>query len=138
MGEHQTRRAYESLIANPKRDRRHDAECISCHTTGFEYLSGFRSEEASADLKGNQCENCHGAGSSHAGDPDNAAFRKALALTAERADQSRLCLRCHDEDNSPDFNFAKYYPQIVHKGLDTYEDPKVHKGIGARKTETKP
>ena len=132
-------RAYDSLIANPKRDRRYDAECISCHTTGFEYETGFRSEESSAHLKGNQCENCHGAGSSHSREPDNLAFRKKpLALTAEWADKSRLCLRCHDEDNSPDFKFEKYYPQIQHKGLDTYDDPKVHRGIVAGKTAAKP
>lgn len=132
-------RAFESLIANPKRDRRHDAECISCHTTGFEYETGYRSEEATPYLKGNQCENCHGAGSLHAGDPDNAAYRRALALTAERADRSRLCLRCHDADNSPNFKPETYHPRIAHKGLDTYDDPKVHKGIGpAARAGTKP
>ena len=131
-------RAYESLIANPRRDRRHDAECVSCHTTGFEYESGFRSEESTAYLKGNQCENCHGAGSLHSREPDNVAFRKAMALTTERADQSRLCLRCHDPDNSPNFKPEKYHPQIAHKGLDSYDDPKVHKGIVPGKAEAKP
>ena len=36
-----------------------------------------------------------------------------------------LCLRCHDEDNSPHFDFAKYWGRIVHKKLDTYNNPKV-------------
>ena len=39
------------------------------------------------------------------------------------------CLRCHDEDNSPHFDFAKYWSQVVHKQLDQYNDPKVHRGL---------
>ncbi len=55
-----------------------------------------------------------------------------MHLTAESADKNGLCYRCHDEDNSPHFDFAKYYGQIVHKGLDDYKDPKVHKGRPAK------
>ena len=89
----------------------------------------WKSPALTSYLKGNQCENCHGPGSKHAAEPDNAPFRQAMALTAERADKNRLCLRCHDEDNSPHFNFPVYYGKIVHKGLDTYNDPKVHQGL---------
>ena len=44
----------------------------------------------------------------------------------------RHCVRCHDGDNDPDFNFATYWPQIMHKGLDKYDDPKVHQGVDAK------
>jgi hypothetical protein len=64
--------------------------------------------------------------------PDARDARKALALTAQRADQSRLCLRCHDEDNSPHFKFDKYHREIAHEGLDKYDDPKVHRGVAAK------
>ncbi len=119
-------RAYEALTANKKRNREFDAECISCHTTGFPYTSGFVSAQATPALKGNQCENCHGPASLHNAEPDNLAYRKPMALTAQGANTSGFCTKCHDPDNDPHFKFDPYYAQIFHKGLDTYEDPKVH------------
>lgn len=120
--------AYEPL-KNPKRNREYDAECISCHTTGFEYDSGWVSVETTPYLQGNQCENCHGPGSFHVGDPDNQKFRTAIALKAELADKNMLCIKCHDADNSPKFNFGTFWPQVMHKGLDKYDNTKVHKGL---------
>ena len=49
-----------------------------------------------------------------------------LHLDAEQAQKNRLCYHCHDEDNSRDFEFGKYYGDIKHKGMDDYTDPKVH------------
>ena len=125
-------RAFASLEKDPKPNAIFDAECVTCHTTGFEYTSGWTSPDLTASLKGNQCENCHGPGSKHVEDPDNKAYLSAMRLTADQADKTRLCLRCHDEDNSPNFDFAKYYAQIVHKGLDDYKAPEVHKGRPAK------
>ena len=125
--------AYESLaVRDPKPNVKFDAECVTCHTTGFEYNTGWKSEAATPYLKGNQCENCHGPGSKHIAEPDNADFRKVMALTPEQAEKNRLCLGCHDGDNSPHFEMAKFYGQIAHKGLDEYKDPKVHHGITPR------
>ena len=118
-------RAYEPLV-NPKRNREYDAECISCHTTGFTYPSGWVSAEKTPQLKGNQCENCHGPGSLHNAEPDNLAYRKPMARTAESANKTGFCTNCHNEDNDPHFQFDPYYARIFHKGLDTYDDPKVH------------
>jgi hypothetical protein len=125
-------KAYEALINNPKdarRRREYDAECISCHTTGFTYTSGWVSEEKTPYLKGNQCENCHGPASKHVSDPKNQEYRKAIARNAEVADKASFCQKCHDEDNSPHFNFQNYYGKIVHKGMDEYKDPRVFKGM---------
>ncbi len=80
-------------------------------------------------LKGNQCENCHGPGSKHAAEPDNQEFIAAITRSAEDFDKNHRCIQCHSEDDSPHFDFATYYPKIMHKGLDSYEDPKVHKGV---------
>jgi len=124
-------RAYEVLAHNPtdpRRNREFDAECISCHTTGFTYNTGWVSAEKTPYLKGNQCENCHGPGSKHVEQPDNKEFTRFLARTAEAADKGGLCLKCHDEDNSRNFNFGVYYGKIVHKGMDRYDDPAVHVG----------
>ncbi len=120
-------KAY-NVLTNPKRNREADAECISCHTTGFGYNTGWASAEKTPFLKGNQCENCHGPGSKHNAEPDNIAFRAPMVRTAESADKGGFCISCHNDDNGPHFKFQPYYAQIFHKGLDTYEDPKVHQG----------
>ena len=117
--------AYD-VLTNPKRNREADAECISCHTTGFGYNTGWVSAAQTPYLKGNQCENCHGPGSLHNADPDNLAFRKPMVRTAEAANKGGFCISCHNEDNDPHFKFDPYYAQIYHKGLDSYDDPKVH------------
>lgn len=124
--------AFESLLHDPKPNTAFDAECVSCHTTGFEYTSGWVSPERTPALKGNQCENCHGPGSKHSAEPDQKDYLAAMHLSAASAVKNRLCQRCHDEDNSPHFDFATYYGKIAHKALDDYADPKVHaKGAGA-------
>ncbi len=128
-------RAFEDIVHDPKGERsdhQFDAECVSCHTTGFEYNSGWRSALETAYLKGNQCENCHGPGSKHAEDPDNKDYLKFLARSAADLDKNRFCVRCHDEDNSPKFDFTTYWGQILHKKLDQYDDPKVHQGRTAK------
>jgi hypothetical protein len=129
--------AYEPLIEDPHqpgRNREHDASCVSCHTTGFEYVGGFVDVQQTPTLKGNQCENCHGPGSKHAANPDDKAILKSIAREASFFEKNfdYGCVRCHDGDNDPDFNFATYWPQIMHKGLDKYDDPKVHQGVDAK------
>jgi hypothetical protein len=106
--------------------RQFDPECISCHATGWKpqefipYETGFTSLEATPLLAGNGCENCHGPAKGHleaeAG-KDLAlrtAMRKALHLTAD----DNSCLKCHDLDNSPEFDFSTYWPQVEHHGKD--------------------
>jgi Cytochrome c554 and c-prime len=122
-------KAFDALVKDPKPNSAFDAECISCHTTGFEFNSGWISPKETPHLAGNQCENCHGPASRHVADPDNAEFRKFIHLDAGQLNKTRLCYTCHDEDNSRDFELTKFWGEIVHKGLDTYKDPKVHKVI---------
>src|SRR6185437_12765976 len=96
--------AFESIVKDPKglrSDHQFDAECVSCHTTGFEYTSGWKSAALTPELKGNQCENCHGPASEHVAHPDDPAALKALHLEVARVEATRFCIRCHDEDNSP-------------------------------------
>ena len=46
-----------------------------------------------------------------------------MHLDAEQAEKNRLCYNCHDEDNSRDFEFSKFYGEIVHKGLGRLQRP---------------
>ena len=44
--------AFVALEKDPKPDTIFDAECITCHTTGFEYTSGWRSADRDAPSQG--------------------------------------------------------------------------------------
>ena len=84
--------AYETLL---KKERYFDAGCVSCHTTGFGYQTGFQIGDSDSTLKGVQCETCHGPGKQHVGNPKKSNIRST-------ADTS-LCLQCHDTEHSPGF-----------------------------------
>jgi hypothetical protein len=93
------------------------------------FRGGFLNEEFAADdsekllqtlLAGNQCENCHGPGSRHVEliEADNKeAAVKEVRVTLEQAEK-KICAKCHDADNSPDFNFEEYWEQVKHYGKD--------------------
>ena len=115
--------------------RIYDPECLACHVTGWDpenvlrFKGGFVNEEFARTeaekelgriLKGSGCENCHGPGSRHvelveADKLDEA--RKLMRVTLKTARNS-LCITCHDLDNSPEFEFDKYWKRIAHPGLD--------------------
>ena len=84
--------AYQTLL---KKERYFDAGCVSCHTTGFGYPTGFQIDAQDSALKGVQCETCHGPGKQHVGNPKKSNIRSG-------ADTS-LCLECHDPKHSPGF-----------------------------------
>jgi hypothetical protein len=54
--------AYQTLVDD---GTQYDPECIACHVVGFNYESGFVSEQETDHLKDVGCENCHGPGSKH-------------------------------------------------------------------------
>jgi Cytochrome c554 and c-prime len=116
-------RAWENLVKNgrpiaevtqkgaPSKfiGRQYDPECASCHVTGFGYKGGFEDEVKTPYLLGNGCENCHGPGSLHAGQPGNPLFRKPMVLSMEDKDKvGQTCMKCHDLDNDPHFDIAKW------------------------------
>jgi cytochrome c554/c'-like protein len=121
-------KAFETLVGVPV-PRQFDPECISCHVVGWEpnkhfpYESGFWSLEDTPHLKGVGCENCHGPGESHIAAENGGdlalqeKLQKEMTVTVEQARESAAhqCLYCHDLDNSPDFNFEEYWPQIEHR-----------------------
>jgi hypothetical protein len=108
-----------------KPQRHHDPECVSCHVTGwnpqefFPYRSGFESLEKTPQLAGNSCENCHGPGAAHVAaekGTDKALqeeWRVAMHQDKSQADE-QSCRKCHDLDNSPTFDFEKYWAEIAH------------------------
>ena len=83
-----------------------DPECIVCHVVGFEYESGFISEEKTAYLKDVGCESCHGPGSEHIG----------TLGKAETTGPMLDCADCHTPEQSADYggNEQLYLEKIVH------------------------
>ena len=85
----------------------------------YPYEGGFESPKKTARLKNVGCEDCHGPGEKHCiaeNGHDEALlkkYRKAVRITKEQSKQGQ-CATCHDVDNSPDFNFDKYWPLIEH------------------------
>ena len=127
--------------------RQFDPECLSCHVTGwnpqeyFPYASGFMGIKETPHLQHNGCENCHGPGAAHVAaengevDADDAKLERLRAalrlkivenegnkegqvIDANGAVVAKMCMECHDLDNSPDFDFQEYWPQVEHYGKD--------------------
>ncbi|HEX7377290.1 MAG TPA: multiheme c-type cytochrome [Pirellulales bacterium] len=120
--------ATETLM-RAKPPRQFDPECISCHATGwnpqefFPYETGFDGLKTTPHLTGNGCENCHGPAAEHVAAESGGdkalqkRLREALHLTATGAKkeaQRDNCMRCHDLDNSPKFDFDKYWEKVAH------------------------
>jgi hypothetical protein len=122
--------AFESLITGRAGQednwvpRAFDAECLSCHVTGWEpqkvlpFKSGFVDKNTSSHLLGNGCENCHGPGDRHVELVESGDVEQSLSEVRVTLEQARrkTCIACHDLDNSPKFKFDTYWPRIAHPG----------------------
>ncbi|MFH1467747.1 MAG: multiheme c-type cytochrome [Pseudomonadota bacterium] len=94
--------AWEALIS---RGSDQDPECVTCHATGFAMPGGWAelSPQNTLRFKAVQCEACHGPLEGHPQDP---ASRPVLP-------DRDTCTGCHDDANSPDFDYASYLPRAT-------------------------
>lgn len=128
--------AFQTLIDSPREhgpqpDFRHfDGECVSCHTVGFNYLSGFA--DPTNTIKQNQrlinvgCESCHGPCSAHESNPQNVAIHKLInpyksdpaapmAIQKQRQNQlDHFCQKCHDIDNDVNWSKVPFQQKWMH------------------------
>ena len=85
--------------------------CLKCHTTGFREAQGFVSEKITPELRGVQCEACHGPGSIHKDNPHD----KGSLPIGRQIDYERVCIKCHDRNWTPEFDYEKYRKRIEHR-----------------------
>lgn len=121
-----------------------DPECVACHVTGWDpgrgdpkqyyrYPSGFEGLKESPLLVGQQCENCHGAGSRHTAaerqfkkdgkETDELGKLREFVQVLRSEAAEKLCVKCHDGDNDPHFKtddavFDAYWKEIAHPRRD--------------------
>jgi hypothetical protein len=88
-----------------------DAACQVCHSTGFGMPDGFASVKRSPQRVDVGCENCHG--------PSGRHVQEATIRTPFPA--ANQCTTCHDAENSPNFEFNRYWDRIRHGELQSEE-----------------
>ena len=105
--------AYQTLVSH---GHAADPECLTCHTVGFGFQTGFVSMETTPNLPDVGCENCHGVGGNHAKNPQKGYGQ------VTKAD----CLTCHTAENSPKFDYKLYLPKIRHWSADKRNGKTTH------------
>jgi hypothetical protein len=98
-------RSYEALA---KAGKEYRVDCVVCHVTGYEQPGGVCRVDKVAGRTEVGCETCHGPGSRHAATPSGAHLRPKPGKS--------VCLGCHNQENSPAFDFALYLPKVLGKG----------------------
>lgn len=83
-----------------------DPECQRCHTTGYGMPGGFVSPRRSPGRVNVGCEDCHGPSQAHAAKTD--------VPTAYFGRAKDRCTACHDRENSPKFDYERYWDKIRH------------------------
>lgn len=81
-----------------------DSYCQQCHTTGFGQPEGFLSARRTKDIVDVGCESCHGPSSAHVKD----------SSVKTPYDAAGYCRSCHDEENSPLFEYDSYWEKVKH------------------------
>ncbi len=99
--------AFNRLL---QKQKHYQPDCVTCHTTGFGYPTGFRIGKDAKRLTNVQCEVCHGPGEQH--------VRRPEVRNIRRTPSPDLCQRCHDANQTPDFDtrFADMLAEVNHKG----------------------
>ena len=100
-----SRKNWRALL---ERNATQNPECVACHTTGFGEPGGLGelTTKNIRKFKGVQCEECHGPMKGHPSD-DRVNARPITEDT---------CLKCHDEANSPKFEYDHYLAQATCQG----------------------
>lgn len=112
--------AWQTLV---HKRQNHNPECQSCHTTRFGESNGFTTLPETPDLVNVQCAECHREISGNITTHINKFRRKPRSSNDSTNDASKpdfkpiteqTCLKCHTEDNSPNFNYEDFLAKVIH------------------------
>ncbi len=98
-------RAIETLAKQNRMDR----SCLTCHSLEFR-LRGVVTERRK---RGVECVDCH----VELQDPTTAQMhgqRPGERPSARIVNAEVICVRCHDKQNSPNFDLQTYLPKVAH------------------------
>ncbi|MCI0336951.1 MAG: hypothetical protein L0226_05205 [Acidobacteria bacterium] len=115
-----------AFAALETKHRAFDAACVGCHSLGFQ-KEGFVNIKATPQFANVHCESCHGPGSEHVAAPAAGNYKTPL--------KNESCLVCHDRENSPDFDFRKYWPVVAH--TNTFKQPAAAGAEGKKRIRKK-
>jgi len=96
-------KAFESL---KKSSQQNLPDCVKCHVTGFEKVSGFMDIELTPEMAGVQCEQCHGPAKHHA---ESGGDKTGLV----RSSGSAMCIGCHTPGQDKNFDYQQKV-KLVH------------------------
>jgi predicted CXXCH cytochrome family protein len=77
-----------------------DPHCLGCHTVGLGQATGFVSAEATPELGGVQCENCHGPGGGHVALQTGGRLRDGESDIVASV-SAEVCAQCHEGSHHP-------------------------------------
>jgi hypothetical protein len=101
-------RAFDTLKAIGQHE---NSRCLQCHTVGYGQANGFKNEAQHAALAGVQCENCHGPGGNHAGNPFDPSTTPVVTIDAA------VCGGCHTDAHHPTYDEWKH---SLHSRVDVH------------------
>jgi len=112
------RKAWQSLL---DKEQTSDPECLQCHTTLFKQSDGFTTVFETPDLVNVQCADCHQLTGGNPQEHINKFRRGRTAASAQtngHADFKPIgegtCLRCHNKESSPNFNYQEAFLKVTH------------------------
>jgi len=110
--------AWQALVRDHKQS---DEQCQACHTTMAGEPEGFVSAPETPHLANVQCVECHrpiGDVQRHLKNFRRKRFASKDDTTVQKPDfkpvEEARCLKCHTEDNSPEFDYAAYVKRVRH------------------------
>jgi len=117
--------AYATLA---QKNQHYNPDCLPCHVTGYYEPDGFADAMQTGHLVSVQCEVCHGPARAHVRaltemmrpDPDGKSKKVTSSdtyphLTVQTSET--LCLKCHNSDHDPNFNYQRDLRLISHKNV---------------------
>ena len=108
-----TKRGYEiAKEMGVKGNPQFAADCLKCHTTGFDEPAGGFAESYSV-ARGVGCESCHGPGSDYLLEAVMRDPRSAAATGLKTPDR-KTCVRCHEKAHGKAFDYDAALKQIAH------------------------